>query len=60
MLENFRVFHMYKSEVDEATNEDDNNPLRAKADWVSIEESELTVKKTQLPNSSTKSLPGKT
>lgn len=60
MLENFRVFNMYKSEVDEATNEDDNNPLRAKADWVSIEESELTVKKTQLPNSSTKSLPGKT
>jgi len=59
MLENFRVFHLYKdTSADGAINEE-NDPLRAKADWVSIEDSELSLKKSQETSPPIKSLPGK-
>ena len=59
MLENFRVFHLYKDTSSDGAINEENDPLRAKADWVSIEDSELSLKKSQETSPPIKSLPGK-
>ena len=56
LLENYRIFHLYKDTTSDEEINKENDPLRAKADWVSIDESELSVKKSQ-ERSPIKSLP---
>ena len=58
-LEYFRIFHLSKATPTEAESETvEDNPLKAKSDWVSIEDSELSGKKKQTQlTSKDKSLP---
>ena len=62
MLEHFRIFHLAKAEVSVESESQtiENDPLKAKDDWVSIDESELSAsgqKKRAQISSQTKSFP---